>query len=367
MQIRLDRLDAHLDRDELRPLYVVSGDEPLQWTEALDAIRAAARARGFDERTVLDASEPGFKWERLGEAGANLSLFATRRLIEVRLPTGRPGTAGAKALGAFAAEPGADTLLLIGAGRIDAQAKKTAWYRALDKAGACIDIWPKERAALPGWLRERARARGLELDPDAAEELADRCEGNLAHGAQAIERLTLLVSGGRIGLDDVLDGATWGARFTSFDLVDATLAGGAGHARRALRVLDGLEAEGEAPPAVIGALAWELRTIVRIGRELESGAGLDQALMRFPAWRRRRDLVNAALRRRTAAEWGARLDALARLDAMSKGVREGDAWEQLRLLVVDLCGGGGGRSGGGNSRNARPGAGAPPARARRAR
>ena len=135
-------------------------------------------------------------------------------------------------------------MLLVGAGRIEARAKRSAWYRAIDGAGATVEVWPKERSALPAWLRERARSRGLDAAPEAIEELADRCEGNLAYGAQTIERLALLVSGGRIEIDDVLDGAAHGARFTSFDLVDATLAG---NAPRALAVLAGLAAEGEAP------------------------------------------------------------------------------------------------------------------------
>ena len=198
-----------------------------------------------------------------------------------------------------------------------------------------MEVWPKERAALPAWIRERARARGLSASPEAIEELADRCEGNLAYGAQTVERLALLVSGGRIEIDDVLDGAAHGARFTSFDLVDATLAG---NAPRALLVLAGLAAEGEAPPAIVGALAWQVRTITRIGRDLERGAAIDEALRPFPAWRRRRRAVLAALGRRPAAEWGARLAALAGLDAMSKGAVEGDEWDGLRRLVLDFCG-----------------------------
>ena len=333
MQVRPEQLASHLARG-LKPVYLVSGDEPLQFNESLDAIRAAAREQGFAVRTVLDA-DTGFDWSRLAEAGASLSLFAERRLIELRLPSGRPGAEGGRALAAFAAETGTDVVLLVGAGRIEARAKRAEWYRALDRAGASIEVWPKERSALPGWLRERARARGLSASPEAIEELADRCEGNLAYGAQTIERLALLVSGKRIEIDDVLDGAAHGARFNSFDLVDATLAG---NAPRALLVLAGLAAEGEAPPAIIGALAWQVRTVIRIGRDLERGAGIDDALRPFPAWRRRRGAVAAALRRSPAEEWGARLADLARLDAMSKGADTGDEWDGLRRLVLDFCG-----------------------------
>lgn len=333
MQVRPEQLAGHLARG-LKPVYLVSGDEPHQFNESLDAIRAAAREQGCTERTVLDA-DAGFDWSRLAEAGASLSLFAERRLVELRLPSGRPGAAGARALTAFAAEAGTDVVLLVGAGRIEARARRSEWYRALDRAGASIEVWPKERSALPGWLRERARARGLSASPEAIEELADRCEGNLAYGAQTIERLALLVSGERVEIEDVLDGAAHGARFTSFDLVDATLAG---NAPRALLVLAGLAAEGEAPPAIIGALAWQVRTVIRIGRDLERGAGIDDALRPFPAWRRRRGAVAAALRRSATEEWGARLDALARLDAMSKGADSGDEWDGLRRLVLDFCG-----------------------------
>ena len=333
MQVRPEQLAGHLERGLAR-VYLVSGDEPLQFGEALDAIRAAARREGITERTVLDA-DTGFDWSRLAEAGASLSLFAERRLIELRLPSGRPGAEGARALTAFAADPGDDVVLLVGTGRIDGRAKRAEWYRALDRAGVTIEVWPRERSALPGWIRARARARGLDASPEAVEELADRCEGNLAYGAQTIDRLALLVSGGRIELDDVLDGAAHGARFTSFDLVDATLAG---NAPRALQVLGGLAAEGEAVPAIVGALAWQVRTVVRIGRELERGAPIENALRPFPAWRRRRGPVLAALERRRSGAWGERLAALARLDAMSKGAIAGDPWDALRRLVLDFCG-----------------------------
>ena len=279
--------------------------------------------------------DPGFDWSRLTEAGASLSLFAERRLVELRLPSGRPGAEGGKALASFAANPAEDVVLLVGAGRIEARAKRSEWYRALDRAGASVEVWPKERSALPGWLRDRARSRGLSASPDALDELADRCEGNLSHGAQTIERLSLLVTGGRIEVDDVLDGAAHGSRFTSFDLVDATLTG---NAPRALLVLAGLAAEGEAPPAIIGALAWQVRTVVRIGRDLERGATIDDALRPYPAWRRRRRAVLASLERRPAAEWGNRLGELASLDAMSKGAVAGDEWDALRRLVLDFCG-----------------------------
>ncbi len=348
MRVRPEQLAGHLARG-LKPVYLVTGDEPLQFNEALDAIRAAAREQGFAERTVLDA-ETGFDWSRLSEAAASLSLFAERRLIELRLPSGRPGTEGARALAAFAAKVETDVVFLVGAGRIEAPAKRSQWYRAIERAGVSIEVWPKERAALPGWLRERVRSRGMDASPEAIEELADRCEGNLGYGAQTIDRLALLVSGGRIEIDDVLDGAAHGARFTSFDLVDATLAG---NAPRALLVLAGLAGEGEAPPAIVGALAWQVRTVTRIGRDLERGAAVDDALRPFPAWRRRRGAVLTALKRRPAAQWGARLAALARLDAMSKGADVGDEWDALRRLVLDFCGAspapagisGGGRSG----------------------
>ena len=333
MQVRPEQLAGRLERG-LEPVYLVSGDEPLQFNESLDAIRAAARRHGFTERTVLDA-ETGFDWSRLAEAASSLSLFAERRLIELRLPSGRPGTEGARALAAFASAPADDVVLLVGTGRLDARTKRSEWFRALERAGASIEVWTKERSALPAWLRDRARASGLSASPDALEELADRCEGNLAYGAQTIERLALLVSGGRIELGDVLDGAAHGARFTSFDLVDATLAG---NPARALQVLAGLAAEGEAPPAVIGALAWQVRTVVRIGRELERGARLDDALRPFPAWRRRRGLVGAALKRRGSGAWGERLADLAHLDEVSKGAVAGDAWDGLRRLVLDFCG-----------------------------
>ena len=334
MQVRPEQLPGHLERG-LKPVYLVSGDEPLQFNEALDAVRAAARGQGFAERTVLDA-DTGFDWSRLAEAGASLSLFAERRLIELRLPSGRPGAEGARALAAFVAEPGDDVVLLVGAGRIEARAKRSEWFRAVDRAGACIEVWPKERAALPGWVRDRARARGLVASPEATEELADRCEGNLAYGAQTIERLALLVSGNRIELDDVLDGAAHGARFTSFDRRGRDPRG-----KRPARIVRARRSRGgrrgaarhHRRPRLAGADGGTDRAATS-----SEGPRSTTRSGRSPRGAAAGGRCSRPSSDRSAREWSGRLAALAHLDGMSKGAVAGDEWDALRRLVLDFCG-----------------------------
>ena len=333
MQVRPEQLASHLARG-LKPVYLVSGDEPLQFNESLDAIRAAAREQGFAERTVLDA-DTGFDWSRLAEAGASLSLFAERRLIELRLPSGRPGAEGGRALAAFAAETGptscsssAPAASRRGRSAPNGTGRSTGPEQA-SRSG------PRNAPPFPDGSGSAPAPAGSPRRPRRSRSWRTAAKATWPTGPRPSNASPSSYRGKRIEIDDVLDGAAHGARFNSFDLVDATLAG---NAPRALLVLAGLAAEGEAPPAIIGALAWQVRTVIRIGRDLERGAGIDDALRPFPAWRRRRGAVAAALRRSPAEEWGARLADLARLDAMSKGADTGDEWDGLRRLVLDFCG-----------------------------
>ncbi len=282
----------------LRPVYLVSGEEPLLVGEAADAIRACARERGFSERNVhfVDRSTD---WDALRASTGNLSLFAARRIIEVRMPSGKPGVSGAKALLALAAGADPDVLLLVLTERLDAQAQNSEWVRAIESRGVWVAVPRVTAERLPDWLRARCLRAGLRPDAEALALLAARTEGNLLAADQEITKLALLGGSGALGAAAIREAVEDSARFSLFAL------GGAlsqRDAARALRVLDGLRAEGEEPPLVL----WSVLQVLR---------------------RRGAD--------RTTARHAARA---MRVDRMVKGRLAGDAWDELALLVAELCG-----------------------------
>jgi DNA polymerase-3 subunit delta len=311
MKLTLESLPAQLEQ-RLLPAYLVSGDEPLRVGEAGDLIRARARAAGFAEREVFFIERAGSIWEDAQQAAQSLSLFASRRTIEIRLPTGKAGVAGGAALQRLIAVAGEDLLLLVITGKLERETQSAEWVRALEARGAWIQIWPISRAQLPQWLRQRARAVRLTLDEEAAALLAERCEGNLLAAQQEIDKLALLSPpGARVGVAEVAASSAESARYDVFQLGEAVRGA---DAARALRILGGLQAEGAEPPLVLWALLRELRA-------LQASDGLRG---RAPGSR----LPIARLIARAA-----------RADRMAKHLSvTGDAWDELALLAVELCG-----------------------------
>ena len=253
MQLRLPQWSAHL-KQPLRPLYVVAGEEPLLIQEALDALRAAARAQGFSERQVLDADK-AFDWSQLTQAAASLSLFATRRLIEVNLLTSGPGD-GAATLKELAASPPPDTVVVLIAGELEWKTRQAAWYGALEQAGASLYVEAVKPEQLPQWIAARLKAAGLSASEGAVELLAHRTEGNLLAAQQDVEKLKLLYPGGALDEEQVRHAVADSARFDAFDLTDKVLTG---DAAGAVRSLARLREEGVELPALVGAWAWMLR------------------------------------------------------------------------------------------------------------
>ena len=249
------------------PVQTVCGDEPFLVEEAAAGIRAAARVAGYDEREVFHA-ERSFDWGALAAAAASLSLFASRRLLELRLPTAKPGDAGARALADYCARPPDDTVLLVIAGKLDGNTRKSKWVSALRAAGPFQEFHPPTGAALNAWLVARLRARGLQPHPDAVELLAQRVEGNLLAAAQEVDKLALLHGGGPVTVDDVRDAVADSARYDLFQWVDAAVGG---DSPRALRMLDGLRAEGAEPVLVLWALVRELRTLATVSAAVGRG------------------------------------------------------------------------------------------------
>jgi DNA polymerase-3 subunit delta len=325
VKITPDALAAQLT-GQLLPAYLVSGDEPLLSGEAADAIRARARAAGFTEREV-HFIERAADWDEVRAAGANLSLFGARRLVEIRMHSGKPGVAGSAALVALLKVKDPDTLYLILAPRLDRDAQAAEWLRTLDAVGAWVQVWPVDPQRLVGWLRSRARALGLEAEPEAMEVLAARTEGNLLAAHQELTQLALLAEGGRISTAGVLAGVADSARYDVFQLGESALAG---DAPRALRILAGLRAEGTEPTLVLWALTKSLRDL----SGMQSGAG-----GRPQSWQRPGAAAALAQAQRRAPRLSFRDLArrASRADRMVKGRLVGDAWDELALLTGELC------------------------------
>ncbi len=333
MMLSARQLASHLEKG-LAPVYLLSGDEPLQLMEAADAIRARARAEGYTEREVLTVDRD-FQWSSLQEAAGTMSLFAERRLIDLRMPTPKPGREGSAAIAAFAEAPPPDVLLLIQTGRIDADGMKARWVKAIDKAGVVLRVWPLKLDETRQWVAERMRARGLAPEPEAVEFLAERTEGNLLAAAQEIEKLLLLRGEGPVSLDDMVQAVADQARHDLFDLVDAVLAG---DARRSVRLVGGLLAEGSEPILLLWALAREFRTLEGLAQETARGHDLEQAMNSRRVFRQRRPLVRRALGRFGVAHWQALLEDCARLDRITKGAAAGEPRDELLQLVLRACG-----------------------------
>jgi DNA polymerase-3 subunit delta len=325
LKLTPDSLTGHLEQ-HLLPAYLVSGDEPLLAGEAADAIRGRARTAGFTEREV-HFLERGSDWDDVRASASNLSLFGSRRLLELRLPTGRPGVAGNAALLTLLQRDDPDTLLLILAPRLDRDAQAGQWFRALDSRGGWVAVWPVEADRLVAWLRGRCRRLRLEVDDDAVALLAERTEGNLLAAHQELEKLRLIAPD-RITADAVLASVADSARFDVFRLSEAVLEG---EAARALRVLAGLRSEGTEQTLVLWALTKALRDLWNAVSS--SGSGRARG-----GWQRQAAALDKAVRRAPRLSFQALTLRAARADRMIKGRLQGNAWDEMALLAADICG-----------------------------
>jgi DNA polymerase-3 subunit delta len=333
MQLTPDKLDAHLTR-QLAPVYFISGDEPLRVMEAVDAVRAAARSQGYDEREILTV-QSGFDWDSLLFGAGNLSLFSQRRLIELRLPTGKPGTDGARTLRAYTEQLPEDTVLLITAGKLDPAARKSKWVQVLDKAGVVIFVWPLNAREFNAWVQQRMRQRGLDPTPEAVTLLADRVEGNLLACMQEIDKLTLLQDDGVVDAAAIMTLVGDNARYDVYGLVDSALSG---DGTRSVRILHGLCAEAVAPQVVVWALAREIRQLAAMAAVVASGQSVQQVVTQYRVWTARKTLVGKALTRLAVRDYHAMLQQCAHLDRVSKGQAAGRVWDELLHLTLQLAG-----------------------------
>lgn len=334
MRLPPERLNDHLKKS-LAPVYLIAGDEPLQHGEAADAVREQARQRGFASREVMESGAQ-FNWQDLTHAAASLSLFSEQRILDLRLPSPKIGTEGAKALSAYLERPPEDTLLLITCPKLDRTQLGSKWVKAVDKAGVLVQIWPVEGQRLLPWIEQRLRSRGLVAQREAVAMLADRVEGNLLAAAQEIEKLLLLQGPGAVSPEKLAASVADSARFDVYGLVDAALQGRVGRVRR---MLYGLRDEGVPEPLVLWALAREIRAMARMAWHVSKGQAVEQVMGRYRVWDKRKPLVRQGLKRFGVGEWRSLLRDCAQVDAVLKGLHPGaDPWEALLSLSTRMAG-----------------------------
>jgi DNA polymerase-3 subunit delta len=332
MRLKPEQLSAALQKG-LMPVYFITGDEPLQLVETADAVRKAARKAGFENREIMSA-ETGFEWNQLAFSADSLSIFADKKIIDLRLPSGTPGTDGAKALIAYCERLPEDTLLLITAGKLASGALKTRWLEALEKKGVVIQVWPLEGQDLIRWLQQRMQQRGLNAEIDGLRLLASRIEGNLLAAVQEIEKLYVLYGTGNLSHQQILDVVADSSRYDVFKLMDSVLAA---DVNRIFKVLSGLRAEGIAAPIVLWALTREARALIKIKLALSQGQNRELVFKNNQIWDKRKQLVSNALSRLGDNDLNNILVLSAKADRQIKGQQQGDAWETLLAICLMLA------------------------------
>jgi DNA polymerase-3 subunit delta len=332
LKLPLNQLSSHLERG-LSRIYLVAADEPLLVAEATDDIRRAALGRGFDERRVQFVDRNA-RWDHLTADSNNLSLFASRRILELRMNSPRPGDAGAKAIRALADSDDPDRIVIISIQeKLDANAQKSVWVKSIEKAGVIVDIRSVPRGDLPRFISARAKRKGLTLDSGAAELLADRVEGNLLAADQELTKLALIVDGGRVDSAAVERSVATSARYDVFRLSDAVIAG---DLARALTVLDGLRSEDVHPTLVLWALSRDVMLLSQLGHARDMGRSVDALMNSLRIWDSRQPALKRALARYTDAALARLLALTAQADRIAKGAERGPVWETVTSLIVEL-------------------------------
>lgn len=337
MKVFADQLPAALAK-KLPKVVIVAGDEPLQHRDACDAVRAAARQAGIEEREVLDV-EPNFIWGRLCETASNLSLFASNKLLELRLGNQKLGQEGSKALTQYAElMENSDDVLLISMGKLDAKQQKSAWFKALDKQGLFVPVWPVDTSRLGYWLRDRASLHGLYIDLEAARLLGERTEGNLLAADQELQKLSLIhPQGVRLNVESIAQGVEDSARFDVFNLADACLKG---EPSRASKIVNGLRGEGIEAPIVLWSLSRELRILLSLHQHLDQGQSFEHACksQKPMIFDKRRPAYQKAIQRLSMKRLHKLLLMAQRLDLAVKGASTVPLWSGLHDLAITMAG-----------------------------
>lgn len=326
------QFDKQLAAGTIAPVYLIAGSEDLLRLEACDAVRQAAKAQGYAEREVFEAGT-GFDWDSLFASYSAMSLFASRRLLDLRLPTGKPGKEGAAAIEAFCANPPPDLCLLISAGDWSKQ-HEAAWVRSVDRVGVVLTVWPLKPAELPGWIARRLKQRGVDADAAAVAVLAERVEGNLLAAAQEVDKLALLVRGERLDAARMQDLVADSARYDVFGMTEAAFNG---DAARALRMLRGLRDEGEQIVPLMNWVAGQVQVLAQVSAVAQNGGNVAAALQAGRVWESRQAAYRKLIQRLGPAGCQRLLSACAELDRASKGRSDEDPWRLMERVLVALA------------------------------
>ena len=332
MKLKTEQLTKHL-ADKLFPVYLVTGDEALLIQESCDQIRNAAKQKGFTERELLHGDVGDV--EKLLSTSQTMSLFAEQKIYEFRLES-TPTAEYCKAFQSWCDNPPSDQFLLISCAKLDKKKTNVAWYKQLEKLGAHIEIWPVEVKNLPAWLAQRAKLKGLNLEPDALNVLADRVEGNLLAAQQEVERLSLLYAN-----SDAISAAMMqeyvgdNSRFDSFELLEASFEG---DAKRLTRILSGLKLEGEAVAKINGILTYELRNLTKMAWDCKQGELPSQVLQKYYVWGNKKQAYGKSLQRYPLGVWQRILARCLELDKIIKGQEKGEPWIVLESLLLQISG-----------------------------
>ena len=335
MRLRAEQLVTNLKKSGLAPVYLISGDEPLQVMECADMLRQYARQQGYEERIVFDVAG-GFDWGSLLNEVATISLFSSKRLLELRMGSTKPGKEGASVLTQYATKPPVDNLLIITAERLDRQTQQSKWYSALDKAGATVQVWPVEAGQLPGWIKQRVSKQGKQISIAAATIIADCVEGNLLAAKQEIDKLCLLINKPEIRPDDVLAMVSDSARFDVFELIETALTA---NATRTIRMLNGLRNEGVEPGNIYGILMWELRRLCSMAYLVKTGTPLEKIFTDYRIWDNgHKQAIKNCLQRHRIAELHRLLRFAVQIDRKIKSSDRIIVWDILQAFLLTMTG-----------------------------
>ena len=341
MKLKQEQLTQHLAA-ELAPIYILSGDEPLQISECADLIRRKARSEGFVERTVYHIDK-SFEWREFIEAVNSLSLFSEKKIIELRVDGSKLSEAGKRALLDYLSAPSPDNLLMLFTHRIEGQTQKAKWFKTLEQAGVFITVWPLETKRLPGWIARRLRESGFAATPEALTLLTERVEGNLLAASQEIEKLKLLAKGTTIDEETVRESVSDNARYDIFHLSDVAVTG---DIKSGLRILATLKAEGVEPPVILWALIREIRLLIHVSRLLSKGQSFDTALTNTASvvgfspflLKKKHNAIRIATKRHSEKTLRSILLLAEHTDRAIKGVDSSSPWHSLRLLLLAFAG-----------------------------
>ncbi len=331
-KLRPEQLSAALSKN-IAPIYIVTGDEPLLIQETCDAIRAAARKAGFIERD-LHHCDSHFEWTQVLASANSMSLFADKKIIELRIPSGKPSDKG-KVLQEYAQMPSSDNLLLVITDKLDKDVAKTKWFTALEQQGVHIQHWSVTPENLPHWINQRLKQAGLQADGNAVDLLASRIEGNLLAAVQEIEKLKLLAPGNIISMELMASVVADSARYDLFGLSDKALQG---DASAAVKTLHGLKAEGTDAIAILWALTRDIRSLVQISLTMAQGKNFEMSARQAGVWDKKQPLFKIALNRIKPAQLQQLLRKANGIDKAVKGMRDAEPWDELLDLMLNLAG-----------------------------